>query len=304
MSNIVTTKVEFCRNVKGFPFCSKLGDNQSALLELIFNTCKDVKLATTNLSDVNDEVVDNLKAKFLLDKNFTMNTFSAFASNLTNDAFVEIGNIDHIRIGGLGENIYTAYDKAKKLDKQFCNKLNFMYNDKYGFLTPNLQNIGSGIIVKVYVMLPAITKLNIQSMLKKACEKMMFSVVNLSNGLYEVCSGANLGLTEKQVLEHTDNYIKKILKLEQEACKQLAQNQDEILDKTLRAKAILRSCFLIDTNELCELVGDILIAINSGLENEFSNEKICNLLLNISSINNSNKNNKELAKNIKNILNK
>lgn len=303
MSNIVSAKVEFCRNIKGFPFCSKLGEKQSPMLELALNTCKELKLSTINLNDASDEVIESLKAKRLLDKDFVVSNCSGYASNATNDTFVQIGYIDHIRVGGVGENIYLAYDNAKNLDKQLCNKLSFAYNDKYGFLTPQLKNIGSGMRVSVYLMLPAITQMRFTQIFKKASEKMPFEITNLSNGLYLISTAGNLGFTEKQVLENMENYIKKILNLEMELSKQLAKNADEILDKSFRAKAILKSCILISNDELCELCGDILVAINGELEQEFNTEKICKLINNISTINNTNKNKKELAKNIKNLLN-
>lgn len=303
MNNIVSTKVEFCRNIKGFPFCSKLGAQQKLLLELALKTCKEINLTATNLNDVVEDVIDNLKAKRLLDGDFVITNCSGFATNNENNCFVQIGYIDHIRVGGIGENIYTAYDNAKKLDKQLCNKLSFMYADKYGFLTPKIENIGTGIKVGVYVMLPAIEKLNLTQIFKKECEKMSFNVAKISNGLYLISTGANLGFTEKQVLENTENYIKKIMDFEMQASKQLAKNQDEILDKSERAKAILKNCILLSNDELCGLCGDVLVAINGGLEQEYNCDKIGELISIISSINNSNKNKKELAINIKKILN-
>lgn len=299
MNNIVSAKVKFCRNIKGFPFCSKLGSQQNSLLDLALKTCNQLNLSTTNLNDVGDDVIDNLKAKRMLDKDYVVTNCSGFATNSTNDGFVQVGYIDHIRVGGLGENIYSAYDNAKNLDKQLCNKLSFMYTDKYGFLTPKLANLGSGIRVSVYVMLPAIERLNFTQIFKKACDKMAFEVANLSNGLYQISTVGNLGFTEKQVLENTENYLKKIINLEMEASKQLAKNEDEILDKCARAKAILKNCILLSNDELCKLCGDISVAINSGLETEFDCSIICEIIKNISAINNTNKNKKQLAKNIK-----
>ena len=131
---------------------------------------------------------------------------------------------------------------------------------------------------------------------------MIFQIIQIdaNSGLYLVSTQSNLGYSEKQICELTSEYIDKIIKCEIEQSKHLSSDQDEVLDKCMRAKAIINSCIKISADELYELIGNILIAINGGVEHEITNDNI-NQLLNCINVPDAN-NQKKLAKIIKNIL--
>ena len=75
-----------------------------------------------------------------LEKKFVKNiSHKGYASN--EDASVQINGINHIEIFATDLEILDAYSKAKQVDKMLCNKLHFSYSDKYGFLTPEVNNI-------------------------------------------------------------------------------------------------------------------------------------------------------------------
>lgn len=302
MNNIINTKVKFVRNLHGVGFnTNTTPQTQSQNLKLAIDACSDCGLKAEKLDNLNDNVIENLLASGKLEKKFVKNiSHKGYASN--EDASVQINGINHIEIFATDLEILDAYSKAKQVDKMLCNKLHFSYSDKYGFLTPEVNNIGSGMTISTLVMLPALNKVNAIKDLPKFSEKLKFTLqpIDTNSGIYLITSGASLGYSEKQICTLTKNYIDNVLKCENEMCKTLCCDKVEIEDKFLRAKAIINSCIKISLEELYVLIGDILIAINAGLVKDVPDTNLQKLFK--ATQDEKANNTQHLAKIIKNIL--
>lgn len=302
MSNILYSKVKFARNLKDVVFNTKL-DNKGKqnVLKLCLDACNECGFKGEEISKLNQSVIDNLIDANLIETDFVRdNNFKGYASN--DKASVQINGLNHIEIFAVDDDLYTAYQNAKQVDKILCNKLHFAYNDRLGFLNPQVDKVGSGMSVSVVVMLPALTRLNAINNLPKSCEKLMFKIepLNTKSGLYLITSGASLGYSEKDICNLVKTYIDNVIKCEIEMCKNLAIDSDEILDKNVRAKAIINSAVKMSTQELLCLIGDILIAINCGIEKDINKNQIIQLFKLTTSQKSIDE--KYLAKSIKNIL--
>lgn len=303
MNNIISSKVKFVRNLKGVPF--NTNTNSKALnevLKLSIDACNQCGLKAEVLSKINEDVVEGLIDANMLEPDFVDDI--KFKGCATNDSTtVQINGSNHIEIFSSDSDILNAYNNAKSVDKMLCNKLNFLYSDKYGFLNPDLDKIGCGMQTETLVILPALHQTNSVKKLPQYCDKLGFKIYSLNdqNLVYLIRSNTSLGYNEKQICELTSQYVNNVIKCEIEMCKNLANDTLEIMDKSVRAKAIINSCLKITSNELFKLIGDILIAINSGLEDTVTIENINNL---INAIKNKKLNNQEnLAKIIKNKIN-
>ncbi|MBO5910102.1 MAG: hypothetical protein J6Q15_01190, partial [Clostridia bacterium] len=268
MSNILNTKVKFYRNLKDMAFSTTINSNsQQDLLKLGLDACTSCGLKAEQLETLSDNVINSLVASNQLEQEFVINTkYKGYASN--NNASVQINGNSHIEIMANELSMQNAYANAKQVDKLLCNKLHFAYNDKYGFLNADIRRLGSGMTISTLVALPALTKLNAIKNLPKSNDKLIFNIepINAYGGIYLITNGPSLGYSEKQICELTSSYIDKVVKCEIEMSKTLAKDKIEVTDKASRAKAIINSCIKISPDELYGLIGDVLIAINSGLQ--------------------------------------
>lgn len=301
MSNIIWAKVKFSRNLKDMLFTHKMSDvEQDNALKLCLETIEACGLKGEAISNMSEQTVNNLAGNGMIEKSFLSNpNIKGYASN--KKVAVQINGKSHIEVFSKADDIYSAYNEAKKIDKKLCNKLSFSYNDKYGFLNPSIDKVGCGMEIEILILLPALTQIGAFKSLPKSIEKLMFKIesVDESCNLYMIKSGANLGYTEKQICELTKSYIDNIIRCEIEASKTLSKDADEVLDKCERAIAIINHCIKIDTTELLDLISKILIAVNGGvkqLEDADGVKKIINSI-------NNNLDEKTLAKIIKNNLN-
>jgi len=302
VNNIINAKVKFVRNLSGVKFSTKITPKiQSETLEICLKACNELGLKGESLSNISNNVLNQLVSSNKIEQEFVKNIKNkGYVSG--DDVSIQINGLNHVEIFANQINILDAYSKAKQVDKQLCNKLHFSYNDKYGFLSPEIDKIGSGMQISVIVLLPALTKMNALNNLPKFNDKLRFSIkaLDMQSGLYRISTGANLGYSEKQICDLTCNYIENILKVEVEFCKTLASDKPEVMDKNLRAKAIINNCIKMSIDELYCLIGDMLIAINSGVEIDVDDKQIKKLINCINSVVTTEI---DLAKNIKGIIN-
>lgn len=280
MNNIIYTKVKFVRNLKNCNFESNIYDRQQVdILNLCMDAVNSCGLKSVKLSELGNNVVDNLLARELLERDFVYECFNKGYANKDNTT-IQINSRNHIEIFAIENNIFEAYSMAKEIDKKLCNKLNFAYSDKYGFLTPDIKNIGSGMSVEIKVMLPALAKIGALDKLPNINDKLRFDIkcLDRKSGLCVIDTRATLGYTEKQICELSKTYIDKLLQLEVETSKKLSSESDDIDDKSRRAKAILKNCLKITAVETYVLVGDILIGMNAGVEKDITFEQVGNVL--------------------------
>lgn len=301
MSNIIYSKVKFVRNLKGVKFETNISElEQKEVAKLCLEATNSCGLKGSLVAEMNDKVIDNLLMNDLIESEFVDDCVNNVFSNDGNVS-VQINSKNHLEIISKDNDVFTAYQHGKILDKQLCNKLNFAYSDKYGFLTPDIKNIGSGMAVEIAIILPALAKMEAIKSLPKINEKLIFEIdcINFQSGLCIIKTTTTLGYNEKQICELAYSYVDKIIKLEIEASKTLAKDIDEIKDKSERAKAILNHCVKISSDEAYLLLGEILISINAGIEQDINIEKI-NKLFNCIKLNKNN--HKELAIKIQQIL--
>lgn len=301
MSNILYSKVKFVRNLKGIKFETNISElEQKEVAKLCLEATNSCGLKGGLVVEMNDKVIDNLLMNDLIERDFVEACVNNIFCN-KDTVSVQINSRNHLEIISKDKDIFSAYQQGKNLDKQLCNKLNFAYSDKYGFLTPDIKNIGSGMSVEVALILPALAKMEAIKSLPKVNEKLIFSIdcINLQSGLCLIKTTTTLGYNEKQICELAHSYIDKIIKLEIEASKTLAKDIDEVKDKSERAKAILKHCIKISSEEAYLLLGEILISINAGIEQQINIEKI-NKLFNCIKLNKNNY--KNLATEIQKIL--
>lgn len=280
MSSIYT-KVKFVRNLKDHNFESNIyDDEQKQILDLSLNALNQIGVKGMPLTQASKDVIDSLVAQGLLEQEFASYTPNRGLASI-NNTIIQINNNNHIEIIAKDINIVNAYNSAKDIDKKLCNKLNFAYSDKYGFLAPNIKDIGSGLTIEFKVILPSLAQIGALNKIPKAIDKLMFNITCLDrqSGMCIITTQATLGYSEKQVCELAQNYLDKIIKLEIETAKGLfSENKDDVLDKTKRAISILKSCIKITPFEAQGLLGYILIGVNAGAENNIKIEQINNAL--------------------------
>ena len=188
---------------------------------------------------------------------------------------IMVNEEDHIReqcfLRGL--ELEKAYEKLNSLDDKMLSNLSVAYDNKLGFLTSCITNVGTGMRASVLLFLPALTLSGeIDEITKALSEKGLCTrgVYGESSGfdgyMYQISNGTSLGLTEKEIVGTVKEAVLRICDYENRARKTLlATRETEITDRVLRAYGILTNCYTLSSGELLKLGGELKMGIALGI---------------------------------------
>lgn len=159
---VISSRIKFSRNLKDFKF--NLKDRNS--IEQLENKIKDnlyligYDLKFIKLKDLDDITKQSLVEKNLITQDFAFNK-SDVGSILINDEeniCIMINDEDHLKLQVFtpGLDLENALNLAVEIDKKIGKVLGYATNKKYGYLTSNPNNCGTGLRASVLVHLPAL----------------------------------------------------------------------------------------------------------------------------------------------------
>lgn len=289
---VLSSRVRLARNIKGIKFPLKLSDYDEALsitkgvYEVLSNYGDFEFYKVKNLPDIQSLMLleQNLISKELLDNK----DISAVGINLKDNLSIMINEEDHIRQQCVleGFQLEKAYEIVNQLDEILLEHFAFAFDEKLGFLTASPTNLGTGMRASVMVFLPALTMTGRIEALTQSALKLGLTIrgkhgegSKADGYLYQISNEISLGQSEQQILQNVKSITTKICQMEEEFMKEmLAQKQDELIDLTSRALAILKNAHLLSLKEAIIFLSQVKLGINLGLI-DFQNPKIIDKLM-------------------------
>ena len=144
----------------------------------------------------------------------------------------------------------------------------YEFDNKYGYLTSSIKNLGTGLKVSMLVHLPALKSNNRLKDVQESLKNDSISIEELYKdaNLYIIQNNVTLGMSEEQILESFKEAVYYVIKEEK-------RNRDDIIsekniylqDKVNRAYGILTYAKLISEEESLKLLSDIRMGIEMSI---------------------------------------
>ncbi|MFT4145134.1 MAG: ATP--guanido phosphotransferase, partial [Mobilitalea sp.] len=164
---VISSRIRLARNLKTYPFSSKISEQQAEELveevkaiAPILSEKENRRFYACNIKTLNDidktaMVERHIVSPLLAEKE---QTTGLILSDDETDSIM-INEEDHVRIQAIvgGLNLEKAYSEADRIDDIACDKLNFAFDEKYGYLTSCPTNTGTGLRASCMVFLPALS---------------------------------------------------------------------------------------------------------------------------------------------------
>ncbi|MCQ2979342.1 MAG: hypothetical protein MJ245_06070 [Clostridia bacterium] len=260
---VIASKITLKRNFKDFLFPSMISYEDSKIIaseiKNIFKSNRNFKIkefsekgsyselfALNSLNIVSDNFVNNDLEKLLVtNKDYTTT--------------VCVNDTDHITIESLtyDDKILTLYDEVKKIEEKIDSKFPFAFDSKYGYLTSNLNIVGTGMIPSYFLHIPMLELSGQLQTIRNACNKFgydirpIFSHDEKSNGgFYEVYTKLTLGISDKEILSNLKIMILKMVEKEKVLRNEILKKEKlRITDEVNRAYGIIMNAKLIKHEE-------------------------------------------------------
>ena len=202
---------------------------------------------------------------------------------------IMINEEDHLRIQVLRSGLVPdeAWELADWVDDVLAESLEYGYSERYGFLTANVSNVGTGLRLSVMMHLAGSALANrLASQLRAAYDlgvsiRGMFGEGSRSVGdLYQVSNEVTLGLSEKEIVQRVASVAQYLLGQERLARKELLGDQrNRLIEAARKALAVLRGSRSITPEKAITLMSALRLAAALGLAENCPTSRLNGMLV-------------------------
>ena len=279
ISSVVTSsRVRTARNVSGQSFVQNSDERfsdelVSRVADSLMSLGKYKVYRMNNISEIDASVMAN---KHIISKELLKNRATG-ATIVSEDETVSVmvNEEDHIREQCIlkGLNLEKAFSMINEIDDELSSKIKFAYDDRFGYLTSCITNVGTGMRASVMLFLPALTiKSEIDSIITAVKQRGLTVRGVLGEGsfplgyLYQVSNATTIGKSEREIISTVTSAVNKIVEMELSARKKmLTEELASVTDIVWRAWGVLTNCYSIDWVEFMKLAGEVKLGISLGL---------------------------------------
>ncbi|GAA38635.2 arginine kinase [Clonorchis sinensis] len=228
--NVLRYRVRFVRNIAGFPFSPLMTVNE---YETVERMCKEALLAWKEegsgnwyrLQDIegqNPKLYQHLQRRHLLMPNQTAirkacgnyrfwpqgrSVYIAPSKHPDCDLVAQINHEDHLRVicvDWSGKHPYLAYSRATRLISWLDRRLNFSRSPKWGYLSPLVNNVGTGMCLSAWLKMPRLE--NNVALVERVCTRYRLRFgstcphgISSLYQIFDVAPISSLGRSESQI---------------------------------------------------------------------------------------------------------
>ncbi|ACI20106.1 McsB [Dictyoglomus thermophilum] len=274
---VVSTRIRIARNLEDFVFPSQLLESQR---KRILNKVEWVYKNETRFSEYDflkleklpNIVLDALVEKHLISSDHLENIRGAgLLVDKSGKLSVMINEEDHFRLQVLssGLELKESWKKLLSLEEIFSDYFKFAFDDKFGYLTSCITNLGCGVRISFVVHLPALTYSGkIKDFLKKLrSNKILIRGIYGERskpiaGFYQITSRSSLGIAEEELIEKMEKVARKIIDEEVIVREFLFREKRRYVeDIVARAYGILSNARYLNSLEAINLLSDLRFGI-------------------------------------------
>jgi protein arginine kinase len=270
---VISTRVRIARNLKGFNFPNNMSKEDIIKSnDLVENNIDDKKFDFLKLRDIDKITVSSLVQQHLISFECAENLDGAIITNKDNSIVIMVNEEDHLRIQAFcsGLNINDTYNNAKLVENSI--NLDYVKDDKYGYLTSCPSNLGSGLRISVMMHLPGLVKLK---KMNNIVENILAAGI-LVRGLYgentagygdmyQFSNRSSFGESDELIILNLKNVISYIVSQENKARQLLLKTDVLFEDSIFRAYGILKNSRYITYKEAIEYLSKLRVGISLKL---------------------------------------
>lgn len=225
---VLSSRVRLARNLNQYCFSHKISEDESeALITDVKNSLsKERKLKGYQYIDLRD--IEEIQKEAYCERHVISSFLkrqprgAAYVS-MDERMAIMVNEEDHVRIQSFmpGMDIYAAFEAANEMDDMLAKKLDYAYDENFGYLTTCPSNVGTGMKASYTLHLPALSNSRkIQGLVSElghfglAIRPVYSNKGNAEAHLYQIYNQRTLGQTEEEILENLSSIVSEIIEQE------------------------------------------------------------------------------------------
>lgn len=274
----LASTINFYRNVDKFNFPGKLDpDRKKQIISVISKGLLNSKgLKKPRLHKGED--LSHIEKEFLVEHFLTFQSFhqahsgEAFVLDETGEFIASFNMKDHIHLQLIDTHgeIENSWNKLVKIETELGKEISYCFSPKFGFLTANPSECGTGLLVYNFLQVPGLVHTEkLVDFLEKQNDDTI-GLTGLQGNPHEligdvlvVHNNYTLGLSEDAILSSLRTFTTKLMVEEKSARSQIKnENNASIKDKISRAYGILMHSYQIEAAEALNALSLIKMGID------------------------------------------
>ena len=273
---VISVRVRLARNIKKYPFRSKLSENQAhAMIEEAAAALKHQFMAM-DLSAYNDIDLRMLLEKHIISREFVKSDLPK--GLMLQDDFnvsIMINEEDHIRIQTLspGDDINASWEMANRIDDQIEETQEFAFDKEYGYLTACPTNVGTGLRASFMIHLPMLEKTGQLKNLLPTISKFGIAIRGIygegsesMGGIFQISNQVTLGKSEQDIIQGLQSVTRNIIDKEYWLRETVfTKNRLDIENDIFKSYGILTHARKIKVKEAMHMLSEIRLGYAMGI---------------------------------------
>jgi protein arginine kinase len=194
---------------------------------------------------------------------------------------VMINERDHLRITVLAAGLQPqeAWNRVSEVDDALAHSLDFSFDEKRGYLSSSLDEVGTGLRVSGVVHLPGLTSAGRIMALEQSTRKNHHSVTGAFGELakapgylYVVANRGTLGRSEEEIVYHLRATVGDAVLQERTVRSSIMRNESvpALADRVGRALGIAQGARVLEFQEALDLLSALRLGLATGQVEKFS----------------------------------
>ena len=295
---VISTRIRLARNLKDvlFPVRITKGDEVKLLkkVEDALPGRSRLKNETGNLKFIRMEDLDNMTKMSMVERHLISPEFAmkngAAGLVLSDDENISImvNEEDHLRIQTLypGMQLEKAWEACGRVDDMMEGRLEYAFDERFGYLTCCPTNVGTGIRASVMAHLPALVMtghirsvLDVVNKVGMAIRGLYGEGTEALGNMFQISNQVSLGQAEEEIISNLSAVSRRIVEQERVARQHLMKDRAKLEDKLCRSFGILANSRIISSDEAIRLLSDVKLGIHLGIIDEVTPETINHLMI-------------------------
>lgn len=292
----LASTVSLLRNIEKFKFPGKLGtDRKKQIISLVSKDLLSMG-ELKNPSLVKAEEIGVLEKEYLVEHFFATYSYNqahageAFVIDDSGEFLATLNMRDHIhlQLTDCKGELEHSWGRLVKIETALGKILNYSFTPKYGFLTSDPTQCGTGLVVSIYLQLPGlIHSETVDDILEKHADESILisgiqgSPTEIIGDILLIQNNFTLGITEENIISSLRSFITKLMVEENSARSKIKKEDDPAFkDKISRAYGILMHSYQIEAIEALNALSLLKLGVEAkwvtGIENQELNELFFN----------------------------
>jgi protein arginine kinase len=235
-SFVFSSRVRIARNIEGLKFPLLLNESEKSALEE--KICREVRNLPYSMEVENIDEMERERVMVYLSNHVMTQEFlkrgKIFVYDAKGDWVLLLNEDDHIKAFSIEEgcNTKSMYTRLSRLVGEIEERVGFAFDEKYGYLTSSILNVGTGLRLSFLVNLFGMVATKKIELFVEAAGKMGYSVLSFSegsdSGLFFLYNIYSLGISEEAMIKEQEEFLNHVYSFEIEAREEYFSKKEDL----------------------------------------------------------------------------